>query len=104
MTCERKAQYIRTDKYDVPETANRKKNLSLKKMLTDADNKRKLAYAISTGIKRDGLKATHYFDNAEKSVFNKEFIEVMTTALGKDIEIKIKQIGKEITNGNNNTK
>ncbi len=95
---------IRTDKYDVPETANRKKNLSLKKMLTDADNKRKLAYAISTGIKRDGLKATHYFDNAEKSVFNKEFIEVMTTALGKDIEIKIKQIGKEITNGNNNTK
>jgi hypothetical protein len=95
---------IRSDKYDVKETTGRKKNLALKKLLTDADNKRKLAYAISSKIKRDGLKATHYFDNAAKETFGKNFYEVMEVALGKDIQIKIKQIGKEISNGNNNTK
>ena len=85
-------------------TTGRKKNLALKKLLSDADNKRKLAYAISSKIKRDGLKATHYFDNAAKQTFGKNFYEVMEVALGKDIQIKIKQIGKEISNGNNNTK
>lgn len=95
---------IRSDKYTVKETTGRKKNLALKKLLNDADNKRKLAYAISSKIKRDGLKANHYFDNAAKQTFGKNFYEVMEVALGKDIQIKIKQIGKEISNGNNNTK
>jgi hypothetical protein len=95
---------IRSDKYTVKETTGRKKNLALRKLLTDADNKRKLAYAISSKIKRDGLKATHYFDNAAKETFGKNFYEVMEVALGKDIQIKIKQIGKELNNGNNNTK
>ena len=36
--------------------------------------------------------------------FMKNFYEVMEAALGKDIQIKIRQIGKEIKNGNNNTK
>jgi hypothetical protein len=95
---------IRSDKYTVTETTGRKKNLALKKILSEADNKRKLAYAISSKIKRDGLKATHYFDNAAKQTFGKNFYDVMEVALGKDIQIKIKQIGKEISNGNNNTK
>jgi len=95
---------IRSDKYTVTETTGRKKNLALKKILSEADNKRKLAYAISSKIKRDGLKATHYFDNAAKETFGKNFYDVMEVALGKDIQIKIKQIGKEISNGNNNTK
>jgi hypothetical protein len=95
---------IRTDKYDVKLTTGRKKNLALRKLLSDADNKRKLAYAISSKIKRDGLKATHYFDNAAKETFGQNFYEVMTAALGKDIQIKIRQIGKELNNGNNNTK
>ena len=95
---------IRSDKYNVTETTGRKKNIALKKLLTDADNKRKLAYAISSKIKRDGLKATHYFDNAAKETFGKNFFDVMKLALGKDIEIKIKQIGKELQDGNNNRK
>ena len=95
---------IRNDKYTIKETAGRKKNLALKKLLTDADNKRKLAYAISSKIKRDGIKATHYFDNAIKYVFDKSFITVMETALGKDIQISMKKIVKEVTNGNNNPK
>ena len=68
------------------------------------ESKKSLAFIIARSIHRKGMKSTHYFDNAQKAVFGKEFAEIMSVALGKDIQIKIKQIGKEITNGNNNTK
>jgi hypothetical protein len=68
------------------------------------DSKKSLAYMVARSIHRKGIKSTHYFDNATKYVFDKSFISVMETALGKDIQIKIRQIGKEIKNGNNNTK
>jgi len=68
------------------------------------ESKKSLAFVIARSIHRKGMKSTHYFDNAQKEVFGKEFAEIMSVALGKDIQIKIKQIGKEITNGNNNTK
>jgi len=59
---------------------------------------------VARSIHRKGIRSTHYFDNAQKEVFGKNFYEVMEAALGKDIQIKIRQIGKEINNGNNNTK
>ena len=68
------------------------------------DTKKSLAYVLARSIHRKGIKSTHYFDNAKKETFGKNFYEVMEAALGKDIQIKIRQIGKEITNGNNNTK
>lgn len=68
------------------------------------DSKKSLAYVLARSIHRKGIKSTHYFDNAKKETFGKNFYEVMEAALGKDIQIKIRQIGKEITNGNNNTK
>jgi hypothetical protein len=68
------------------------------------DTKKSLAYVIARSIHRKGIKSTHYFDNAAKETFGKNFYEIMEAALGKDIQIKIKQIGKEISNGNNNTK
>lgn len=68
------------------------------------ESKKSLAFVIARSIHRKGIKSTHYFDNAAETVFGKNFIEVMTAALGKDIEIKIKQIGKELNNGNNNRK
>lgn len=68
------------------------------------DTKKSLAYVVARSIHRKGIKSTHYFDNAANAVFGKNFTEVMEAALGKDIEIKIKQIGKEINNGNNSTK
>lgn len=68
------------------------------------ESKKSLAFVIARSIHRKGIKSTHYFDNATETVFGKNFIEIMTTALGKDIEIKIKQIGKELNNGNNNRK
>ena len=68
------------------------------------DSKKSLAYVIASSIHRKGIKSTHYFDNAEKYVFDKSFITVMETAFGKDIQISVRQIVKEITNGNNNPK
>lgn len=68
------------------------------------DSKKSLAYVLARSIHRKGIKSTHYFDNAKKETFGKNFYEVMEAALGKDIQIKIRQIGKEIKNGNNNTK
>jgi len=68
------------------------------------DGKKSLAYMLARSIHRKGIRSTHYFDNAQKETFGKNFYEVMEAALGKDIQIKIRQIGKEIKNGNNNTK
>lgn len=68
------------------------------------DSKKSLAYVIARSIHRKGIRSTHYFDNAAKETFGKNFYEVMEVALGKDIQIKIKQIGKELSNGNNNRK
>jgi hypothetical protein len=68
------------------------------------DAKKSLAYVIARSIHRKGIKSTRYFDNAEKATFGKNFYAVMEAALGKDIQIKIRQIGKEINNGNNNSK
>ena len=68
------------------------------------DAKKSLAHVVARSIHRKGIRSTHYFDNAQKEVFGKNFYEVMEAALGKDIQIKIRQIGKELNNGNNNTK
>ena len=68
------------------------------------DTKKSLAYVVARSIHRKGIRSTHYFDNAQKEVFGKNFYEIMEAALGKDIQIKIRQIGKEINNGNNNSK
>jgi len=68
------------------------------------DAKKSLAYVVARSIHRKGIRSTHYFDNAQKATFGKNFYEVMEAALGKDIQIKIRQIGKEIKNGNNNSK
>jgi hypothetical protein len=68
------------------------------------DEKKSLAYVLARSIHRKGIRSTHYFDDAKKETFGKNFYEVMEVALGKDIQIKIKQIGKELSNGNNNRK
>jgi len=69
-----------------------KKRTKLKKMLTEADNKKRLAYAISTKIKRDGLRATYYVDKAMKSVFNADFRAAVGDALDTEITIQIRAI------------
>jgi hypothetical protein len=88
---------------------SQKKNLSktqrkskkLKQIVNKADSLKALAYATASAIKRDGLKTTSYFDNAVKTVFNKDFFAAMATAFGGDVQLQIRQIGNKIENGNN---
>lgn len=67
------------------------KNQSLKKLVTEAENKKRLAFAISTNIKKNGLRATRYFDDAVKVIFNQDFQDSLAVALKGDITIQIKK-------------
>jgi hypothetical protein len=77
-----------------------RKNKKLKQIVNKADSLKALAYATASAIKRDGLKTTSYFDNAVKTVFNKDFFAAMATAFGGDVQLQIRQIGNKIENGN----
>lgn len=80
-----------------------RKYKKLKQTVNKTDSLKALAYATAAAIKRDGLKTTSYFDNAVKTVFNKDFFAAMATALGGDVQIQIRQIGNKIEhNGYNN--
>jgi len=83
-------------------TKTQRKYKKLKQAVNKADSLKSLAYATAAAIKRDGLKTTSYFDNAVKTVFNKEFFAAMATAFGGDVQLQIRQIGNKIENGNNN--
>lgn len=86
---------VSADKLDLSKV--QKKKRKLKQVLTEADNKKRLAYAISSAIKRDGIKATYYFDRAITENFGKDFKDALAEALGGDIILQIRTI-----NGNNN--
>ena len=86
---------VTADKLDLSQV--QKKKRKLKQVLTEADNKKRLAYAISSAIKRDGIRATYYFDRAIKENFGKDFKDALAEALGGDIILQIRSI-----NGNNN--
>ena len=81
-----------------------RKNKKLSTAVKKAPSLKTLAYATASAIKRDGLKTTSYFDNAVKTVFNKEFFTTMAEAFGGDVQLQIRQIGNKIeqSNGNNN--
>lgn len=78
-----------------PITKSERKRKSLKKVLSEADNKKKLAFAISTNIKKNGLKQTSYFDDALKILNNQDFIDALSVALEGDIIIQVNRIQKE---------
>lgn len=73
-------------------TGLERKRKKLGKMLTDADNKKSLAYAISTNIKKNGLRATYYIDKATKLIFNKDFQAGLAEALNAEVTIQIRAI------------
>jgi hypothetical protein len=83
-------------------STTQRKNKKLKQIVNKADSLKALAYATASAIKRDGLKTTSYFDNAVKTVFNKDFFAAMATAFGGDVQLQIRQIGNKLENGNNN--
>ena len=89
---------------------NKLKSVSVKKykkLGTEAkaiDTKKSLAWAIAKSIHTKGLRSTHYFDRAIAQVFNKQFIQNISVAVGGDVQIQIKQTINESKNGNNNNK
>jgi hypothetical protein len=96
------ANASRNEKVTITKTQRKRKKLS--NVVSQADSLKSLAYAISTGIKRDGLRATFFFDKAISDVFNKDFIADVALAIGGDVQIQIKQTINEVKNGNNNNK
>lgn len=88
------------DKYDanVNKTKFGKKRASLSKMLSEAQNKKRLAYAIATSIKKKGIKKSRFFDDAKDFAFGQEFVDGLAKIYGKQVSIVI----KSATDGNNN--
>lgn len=96
------ANASRNEKVTITKTQRKRKKLS--NVVSQVDSLKSLAYAMSGAIKRDGLKATYFFDKAIKEVFNKDFIADVALAIGGDVQIQIKQTVNESKNGNNNNK
>ena len=82
---------VSADKLDLSQV--QKKKRKLKQVLTESENKKRLAYAISSAIKRDGIKATYYFDRAITENFGQNFKDALAEALGGDIILQIRQYG-----------
>lgn len=85
-------------------SATQRKSKKLKQVVNKADSLKSLAYATAAAIKRDGLRTTSYFDNAVKTVFNKDFFTAMAMAFGGDVQLQIRQIGNKIENNGYNNK
>lgn len=82
-------------------TTIQRKNKKLAKIVDETTRKKGLAFAIGRAIKRDGLKATYFFDKAIEKVYNEGFLSELGEAYGDTITLKIiKIIGKD---GNNNS-
>jgi hypothetical protein len=79
---------LKADKVDTSKL--QKKRRKITEALGEAESKKKLAYIISSSIKRDGLKATYYFDIAVKKTFNDKFKESLEEALKSDIVLQIR--------------
>jgi hypothetical protein len=86
---------VSADKVDLSKLQKKRRKLAT--VLSEANNKKKLAYNISSAIKRNGIAATYYFDRAIDKNFGKNFIDSLVVALEGDINIKI------LSNGNNNS-
>ncbi len=82
---------IRTERIIISKSDRKKKKLSA--MLDEASSKKSLAYVVARKIKRDGIRATYYFDKAIKNTFNQEFISKLATAIEGDIVLQINQYG-----------
>ena len=87
---------VKADKVDL--SGVQKKRRKLATALNESTNKKRLAYAISSAIKRDGIRATYYFDRAITENFTKDFKDALSVALGGDIILQIRQYGDNNSN------
>ena len=76
------------DKYTIK--GLEKKRKSIRKMADEAKSVKKLAYAISSKIKREGIKPSKYFDDALKMFESQGFKDDLLKAVGVEVQISIK--------------
>jgi hypothetical protein len=78
---------------DVSIMKRQAKRESLSKMVSEANKKKSIAYAVAVNIKKKGLKKTGYFDNAVNEYFGNDFAVSVSKILGQDIKVLISQYG-----------
>ena len=78
----------KTSKY-APVTGLERKRKKLTKVLNESENKRKLAYAISAGIKKNGIRATFFYDRAKKVIDSKDFRDAISEVLVAEFDVSI---------------
>lgn len=84
----------KTSKY-APISGLERKRKKLTKVLNESDNKRKLAYAISAGIKKNGIRATFFYDRAKQVIFSQDFRDSVAIALAAQFDVQINSINKK---------
>jgi hypothetical protein len=83
----------KTSKY-APISGLERKRKKLTKVLNESQNKRKLAYAISAGIKKNGIRATFFYDRAKQIVYSKDFRDAIAEVLVGEFDVQINSINK----------
>ena len=73
------------------------KRKSLSQVVDKTKDLNAAAFAISTSIKKKGIKPTFFFDKAIEKTFGQDFIKTVSKALAADVSLQIIQY-----NGNNN--
>jgi hypothetical protein len=86
-----KAKIMATDVSRYGPTKNERKSSGLRKK----DITKSLAYMIASSVKRKGIRATHFFDDAIKTTFDKNFIGILSEALAADVSLQIIQTTRE---------
>jgi hypothetical protein len=71
-----------------------------RKSVAQLNTGRTTAYLIARKIKQRGLPKTGFFDNAVDQVFNQQFYDKMSKAVGADLVVYIKQANTLINNEN----
>jgi hypothetical protein len=83
----------KTSKY-APISGLERKRKKLTNVLNESQNKRKLAYAISAGIKKNGIRATFFYDRAKQIVYSKDFRDAIAEVLVGEFDVQINSINK----------
>jgi len=63
-----------------------------RKTLTDIEQRRGIAYAIGTNIRKKGLQRTAFFDKALESTFNQSFYDALASVVGAQVSVGLRRL------------
>ena len=86
-------EYVKKEDQKYNKTRLQSKRKKLAKMVSESKNLQSLAYATAVKIKQEGIPYTGFFDDAVKSQFGQEFLQLIQKVTGREIQINIKQDG-----------